>query len=151
MVGSFNGHVEVGLVAFECLDDLLALRRSDVVGNEDLVAELADGDLLASGEGMGWADDELEFVAVDDDGADLGVVGRKETTPISTEWERDVIWDATGELPADGDLDAGVLAAVFVENGQEIQTGVLVCGQGELATMELAKFGESAFGVAAED
>jgi hypothetical protein len=148
--GEFDSHVERGFVAAEGLDDLLALGRGDIVRDEVLGTELADGDFAGAGEGVLRVDDESELVAVDDDRLDLGIVGFEGEDADFDGVEEDFVGDAAGESALDGDFDVRVLAAVFVEQRQKIETGVLVGGEIEAAAVEGTELGEGAGGLVAE-
>lgn len=137
-------------MAAKGLDHLLPLRRRDVVRDEVLRRQLPDGDLSGAGEGMLGVDDEGELVAVDDDGAELRIFGTEREDAELDGVKEDFVGDAAGERALDGELDAWVLAAEFVEQGEEVETGVLVGGEVEAALVEFAQFSERADGVCAK-
>ncbi len=148
--GQFDAHAEGSFVAAKGLDDLLPLRRGDIVRDEGLRGELPDGDLSGSGEGMLGVDDEGELVAVDDDGAELRIFGAEGEDAELDGVEEDLVGDAAGERALDGELDAWVFPAELVEQREEVEAGVLVGGEVEAALVEFAEFGEGGDGVPAQ-
>ena len=116
-------------MAAEGGDDFFAQRGGDVVGDEGFAAEAGNGGGTGGGEGVLRAGDADELVAIDDGGAELGVVGPEgEETELYGVLEN-LIGDAAGKGALHGDFEAGMLATEGVENRQEVEAGVLVGGE----------------------
>lgn len=137
-------------IALEGFEDLGALGRWDVVGDEVLVTELANGDGAGLGETVARVDDEGEFVAIDDDGFERGILWAEADDADFDGVGEDLVGNTAGERALHGDLDAGVGAAELVEDGQQREAGVLVGGEGEAAAVEGAEFAEGIGGFGAE-
>ncbi len=109
------------------------------MGNEGFAAEALDGDLRHSGERVLRSDDADQLIAEDDRGFHLGVVGAEADHAHFDGVGEDIIGNAAGERALDGDLDARVLAAEGVQQRQQVEAGVLVGGQVELAGVQRAQ------------
>ena len=118
--------------------------------DEVLIAQLADRDLPGAREGVLWIDDQVQFVAVDDDRLHLRVIGFVGDDAELDRVQQHLIGNAAGQRALHGNLDLGVVAAKFVEQREQVEAGVLVGGEVQAAAMQFAQFGESAGGVVAQ-
>ena len=122
----------------ERLNDLLPLRRRNIVRNKVLRSQLADGDLARPSEGMTRIDDQGELIAVDHDGFDLRIFGTEGEHAKLDRVHEDLVGDAAGKGALHSEFDPGILPAEFVEKRQEIEAGVLIGRKIEPTPMQRA-------------
>src|SRR6187402_716923 len=138
------------LVASKGIHHLCALGGGDVMGNEILRTQVADGDGLRGGQRMFWMDDEGESVPVDDDRADLRVFRAKGQDTELDGVRQDLIRDAAGQRAVHSDLDAWVLSAKDVQKRKQVEAGVFVRSEIQDAPVQGAQFFERAAGLRPE-
>ena len=148
--GQLDPHVERGLMTGEGLDDTLAQRRCDGMGNEIFCAEFSDGDLLLTGEWMFWVHHKDDGVGINGDSLEARVIRAKGKHPELHGAIEDLIGDLAGKGALDGDTDVGVVAAKGIQDGQEPETGVFIGGDGKPSALQRAQFFESGDGFAAQ-
>lgn len=148
--GKFYVHVEGCFVALKGLDDLVAVGRSDDVGDKGFRAQLVDADLSGVGQRMIGGNDERKFVEIHDDRFELRVlriIGKDAEFDVVLE---DIIGNVAAERTADGDFDGGMETAEFGEDGQKVEGREFVGRDVELAFLKLAELDESFLGVLTE-
>jgi hypothetical protein len=148
--GHFDGHVELGVIAGEELDDAAAKGGFDDVGDEGFAAEVGDVDFALAGQGMLGRDDQGEFIFQDFGGLQLRVardVGDGAEVEAIVE---DFVGDVAGKHAMDADLHAGMFFAKYGEGGEESVDGAFVDAERKFAALEAFELGEAFFDFVAE-
>src|SRR6266496_521561 len=96
--GKLDSHVQWSLIFFECLDDFFPIRRAHDMRDKRLGPELADAHPRFASEWVLRWNHEDEFVGVDNDRSDLGVLGI-----VGQDSELSVVAaDVVGQLASEG-------------------------------------------------
>ena len=148
--GSSTSIFERGAMAAEGGDDFFLEVAKRRVGDEGFAAKAADGGGACGGEGVLRSGDADQVVAVDDSGAELGVVGPEGEEAQFDGVLENLVGDAACEGALDGDFEAGVLVAEGVEDGEEVEAGVFVGGEVEAADVQGAEIVEGRPGFCAK-
>ena len=101
-----------------------------------LRAELPDRDVSGRGQRMPRIDHETQLVAKDDHGLHLRIVRAKREHADLDRMHQHLVRDTAGERSLHRDFDIGVLAAVLIEQREQVQAGVFVGGKIQTAAMQ---------------
>lgn len=140
--GQFDADAQGCFVAAKGLKHLCALGRGHVVRDKVFVAEVADGYVSGSSQGVARVDDEGEIIAKDDDGFERAIVWLEAENAYLDGVREHLVCDAAGERALHADHDARVGAAKTVKHRQQVEAGVLVGGQQQSAAVQRAQFAE---------
>ena len=148
--GHFDGHVELGAMAGEELDDAAAKGRFDAVGDEVFVAEVFDIDFALFGEDVFWGNDEGQFVFADFGGLELRLLRNVGDGADIEAVVEDFVGDVARKHAMDADENAGVELAERGEGGQQGVDGAFVDAEREFAARERFEFAKPFFYFVAE-
>ena len=119
-------------------------------GYEHLGAEVAYVHLRGARQRMRRWNHKCQLVAVHHNGAELRIVGAKRQHSHLHGVLQHLLGDIAGQGTLHGDPDHGMYPAELVQHRQEIQAGVLVGGDAQLALLQLPQLDERSPGLSAQ-